>query len=127
MGRELRAPRQVPGRLRETVSGSMGRWVGVILLCVAWAGAADAREWRTRSEQPFCLNRNDVLEYLLVMNAEGFKGKTIPGCATLKTGLRVTMLNDEDSDQPGKTSSVVKIRVVQGRKVRVGYTLADEE
>jgi hypothetical protein len=103
----------------------MDRWVGIILLCVAWADAADASEWRTRSEQPFCLNRDDVLEYLLVMNVESFKGKTIPGCATLKVGMRVTMLND--SDRPGKTSSVVKVRVVQGRKVLVGYTLADEE
>jgi hypothetical protein len=105
----------------------MDRWVGIILLCVAWAGAADAREWRTRSDEPFCLNRDDVLEYLLVMNVEGFKGKTVPGCATLKAGMRVMTLNDEDSGRPGKTSSVVKIRVVQGRKVLVGYTLADEE
>jgi hypothetical protein len=105
----------------------MDRWVAIILLSVAGAGAADAREWRTQSEQPFCLNRNDVLEYLLVMNVEGFKRKTIPGCTTLKAGMRVTMLNDEDSNRPGKTSRVVKTRVVQGRKVLVGYTLADEE
>ena len=105
----------------------MDRWMGIILLGAAWAGAADAREWRTRSEQPFCLNRDDVYEYLLVMNVEGFKGKTLPGCATLKARLRVTMVNDEDSDPPGRRSGVIKIRVLRDHKVLVGYTLADEE
>jgi hypothetical protein len=105
----------------------MHRLMGIILLGAAWAGAADAREWRTRSEQPFCLNRDDVYEYLLVMNVEGFKGRTIPGCATLKAGLRVTMLIEEDSDRSRRTGGVIKIRVVQDRKVLVGYTLADEE
>jgi hypothetical protein len=105
----------------------MHRWIGIILLGAAWAGAAEAREWRTRSEQPFCLNKDDVYEYLLVMNVEGFKGKTVPGCATLKAGLRVTMERDEKSDRPGRTGGVIKIRVVQDRKVLVGYTLADEE
>jgi len=105
----------------------MNRLLGIVLLGVAWAGTADAGEWRTQSEQPFCLNRNDVLQYLLVMNVEGFKGRVVPGCATLKAGLRVTTVNDEDSDPPGRTSGVVKVRAVQGRKVLVGYTLADKE
>jgi hypothetical protein len=105
----------------------MHRWIGIILLGAAWAGAADAKQWRTRSEQPFCLNSDDVYEYLLVMNVEGFKGKTLPGCATLKAGLPVTTLNDEASDRPVRTGDVIKIRVVQDRKILVGYTLADEE
>jgi hypothetical protein len=104
----------------------MDRWVGIVLLCVAGADAVDAREWRTRTEQPFCRNRDDVLEYLLVMNVEGFKGKTVAGCATLKAGLRVTMVSDEDAGQPDPGSGVVKIRVVLGRKVLVGYTLVEE-
>jgi len=105
----------------------MDRWMGIILLGAAWAGTADAKEWRTRSEQPFCLNRDDVYEYLLVMNVEGFKGKTLPGCATLKAGLRVTMVNDEASDPPGRSGGVIKIRVARDHKVLVGYTLADDE
>jgi len=105
----------------------MDRWVRMIVLCVVAAGAADAREWRTRTEEPFCRNRSDVLEYLLVMNVESFKGKAIPGCATLKAGLRVTMVNDEDSDQTPTASGVVKIRVVLGGKALVGYTLVEAE
>lgn len=105
----------------------MHRLLGIVLLGAAWAGTADAGEWRTQSEQPFCLNKDDVLQYLLVMNVEGFKGRAVPGCSTLKAGLRVTMVNDEDSDRPGRTSGVIKIRVVLGRKVLVGYTLADKE
>jgi len=103
----------------------MGRLVAVILLGTAWAGAADAGQWRTQGEQPFCLNRDDVLEYLLVMNVEGFKGKALSGCATLKAGVRVTTVNDGDSSAGGDRG-FVKIRVVQGRKVLVGYTLTDE-
>lgn len=103
------------------------RLVGIMLLGVAWLGAADAREWRTRSEQPFCRNSVDVFEYLLVMNVEGFRGKAIPGCATLKAGLRVTMVNDDDSDQPSRPSGVVKIRVVERGKVLVGYTLTPDD
>jgi hypothetical protein len=68
-----------------------------------------------------------VLEYLVVMNVDGFKGKAIPGCATLKAGLRITTVNDEDSDQPGRPSGVVKIRVVQGGKVVVGYTFTPDQ
>jgi hypothetical protein len=105
----------------------MHRWMGIVLLGAAWAGAADARQWRTRSEQPFCLNRDDIYEYLLVISAEAFKGKTLPGCATLKAGLPVTVLNDEESDRPGRTGGVIKIRVMQDRKILVGYTLVDEE
>jgi hypothetical protein len=98
-----------------------------MLVGSAWLGAADARQWRTTSEQPFCRNSADVLEYLLVMNVEGFKGKAIPGCATLKAGLRITMANDDDSDQPSGPRGIVKIRVVQGGKVLVGYTLTPDE
>jgi hypothetical protein len=105
----------------------MNRWLGIILLGAAWAGMADAGEWRTQSEQPFCLNRDDVLQYLLVMNVESFKGRAVPGCATLKAGMRVTTVNDQDSDRPGRSSGLIKVRVVQGRKVLVGYTLADKE
>jgi hypothetical protein len=105
----------------------MKRLLGIILLGAAWAGATDAGEWRTQSEQPFCLNRDDVLQYLLVMNVEGFKGRAVPGCATLKAGLRVTTVNDEDSERPRRTGGVIKVRVVQGRMVLVGYTLADTE
>ena len=104
----------------------MDRLMGIVLLCVA-AVTADAREWRTRTEQPFCRNREDVLEYLLVMNVEGFKGKTLPGCATLKAGLRITRVSDEDAGEPDPANGVVKIRVVLGRKVVVGYTLAEEQ
>jgi hypothetical protein len=103
------------------------RLVGIMLLGVAWLGTADAREWRTRSEQPFCRNSVDVFEYLLVMNVEGFKGKVIPGCAPLKAGLRVTMVNDDVSDQPSRPSGVVKVRVVQGGKALVGYTLTPDD
>jgi hypothetical protein len=60
------------------------------------------------------------------MNAEGFKGKAVRGCATLKAGVRVTTVNDEDSERPARTSGVVKIHVVQGRRLRIGYTLTDE-
>jgi hypothetical protein len=105
----------------------MQRLIGIMLVGVAWLGAAEAREWRTTSEQPFCRNRDDVFEYLLVMNVEGFKGKAIPGCATLKAGLRVAIMNDDASDQPSRPSGVVKIRVVQGGKVLVGYTLTPDE
>jgi hypothetical protein len=105
----------------------MNRLLGIILLGAAWAGSADAGERRTQSEQPFCLNRDDVLQYLLAMNVEGFKGRALPGCATLKAGLRVTTVNDEDSERPGRSSGVIKIRVVAGRQVLVGYTLADKE
>jgi len=104
----------------------MDRLVAVVVLGAAWAGGADAREWRTQGEQPFCLNRDAVLEYLLAMNVEGFKSKVVSGCATLKAGVHVTTVNDEDSDRPGGTGGVVKIRVVQGRKILVGYTLTDE-
>jgi hypothetical protein len=105
---------------------AMARWVWVLLLGISWAGVVDAREWRIKTEQPFCVNRDDVLEYLLVMNVEGFRGKQIPGCTRLKEGLRVTMVNDEEPDQTDKASGLVKIRVVLGRKVLVGYTFADE-
>ena len=105
----------------------MDRLLGIVVLGAAWAGAADAREWRTRGEQPFCLSKDDVLEYLLVMNIEGFKHRAVAGCLTLKPGLRVTTVNDQESDRPGRISGVIKIRVVQDRKVRVGYTLADAE
>jgi hypothetical protein len=94
----------------------MRRLVGIMLVGSAWLGAADARQWRTTSEQPFCRNSADVLEYLLVMNVEGFKGKAIPGCATLKAGLRITMANDDDSDQPSGPRGIVKIRVVQAAR-----------
>ena len=105
----------------------MHRLLAIMLLGAAWVGTADAGEWRTQSEQPFCLNRDDVLQYLLVMNVEGFKGRVVPGCSTLKAGLRVTMVNDEDSDRPGRSRGIVKIRLMQGRKSLVGYTLADKE
>ena len=68
-----------------------------------------------------------MFEYLLVMNVEGFKGKTIPGCARLKAGLRVTIVNDDDSDQPSRPNGVVKIRLVRGGKVLVGYTLTPDQ
>jgi hypothetical protein len=60
------------------------------------------------------------------MNAEGFKGKAVRGCATLKAGVRVTTANEEDSERPAGANGVVKIHVVQGRRLRIGYTLTDE-
>jgi hypothetical protein len=131
--RKLRAPRcrriclQNLSVAYRTIGCSMQRLVSLVLLGVAWLGVADAREWRTTSEQPFCRNSNDVLEYLLVMNVEGFKGKAIPGCTTLKAGLRVTTVNDDDSDQSSRPSGVVKIRAVQGGKVLVGYTFTPDQ
>ena len=77
---------QGPWAVCGTVRCSMHRLLGIILLGAALAGTADAGEWRTQSEQPFCLNRDDVLQYLLVMNVEGFKGRAVPGCSTLKAG-----------------------------------------
>src|SRR5262245_616382 len=77
-----------------------------IVGCVAPVGGADAEQLRTKGNELFCLNGQDLLSFVVSKS-------DMPGCRVLHRGVAYTLL--EHSNPEGR--GIIKVRV---RRLRGG-------
>ena len=94
-----------------------------VICCITATRQADAQQ-RTRGNELFCENGQDLLSFVVARTSKDSNGRDMPGCSVLPRGINYTVL--ETSSAENKPIVKVRLRRLRGRIVD-GYMLSNPE